>query len=203
VIRAAAAALVLALAACSSAPAPVPLTPEFPASVGTYEDVTWAWTRRAVLRGDYQQALEVHATFRSPMWHAAYAALQVQHRHLAGAAANQVFGEARAASEGDYQIALAVVTYDPRENDLDRGPRSIWRLALVDDAGRETAPIEIVRDRRPLEVLRAELPEVTEFAKVYIATFPRSANVLRPDARAVTLKMWSSRGGVALVWKAP
>ncbi|HVK76074.1 MAG TPA: hypothetical protein VM734_22265, partial [Kofleriaceae bacterium] len=66
-----------------------------------------------------------------------------------------------------------------------------------------TAPIEIVRDRRPLEVLRAELPEVTEFAKVYIATFPRSANVLRPDARAVTLKMWSSRGGVALVWKAP
>jgi hypothetical protein len=78
----------------------------------------------------------------------------------------------------------------------------VWRLALVDDAGVETAPLKIERDRRPQEMLRAEVPTLGDFAQVYVVRFPRSAAVLRAGARKVTLKMWSAKGGVALTWLA-
>ena len=197
------AALALAAAACTRTVAPVPLDGQWPASAGDYEDVTAAWTRRAVLRGEYQQTLELYATFRSPSWRAAYAAHEARVRQAEGPARDELFARARAAADGDYQFSLVVTTYDPRENDLHRGDRSVWKLALVDDQGRETPPLSIERDRRPLEVLRAELPEVTEFATVYVATFPRSANVLHDGAARVALKMWSVRGGVAVEWRAP
>jgi hypothetical protein len=79
----------------------------------------------------------------------------------------------------------------------------VWRLALVDDAGVETAPTRIVRDRRPVEILRAELPMLGDFATVYVATFPRAANVLHDGAKQVSLRMWSTRGSVELRWAAP
>ncbi len=192
-----------AVAACGSTPGPVPLSASWPERSGEYEDVTAAWTRRAVLRGQYQQVLELYGTFRSPTWRAAYAEREARIRKVEGAARDALFAKAKLAAEGDYEIALVVTTYDRTENDLQRGDRSVWRLALVDDKGIETPPSSIVRDKRPLEVLKVELPEVNEFAEVYVATFPRSANVLRDDARRMTFKMWSPRGGVELAWLAP
>ncbi len=187
-------------AGCAKAPGPVSLSPAWPEASGDYDAVTRAWTRSAILRGPYQQALELHATFRSPAWRAAHAGREARIRGLAGAARDQRLAEGRAGAEGDYEVVLVVTTYDRSENDLHRGERSVWRVALVDDAGVETAPTSIVRDRRPIEVLRAELPEVGDFATVYVATFPRAAAVLRDGARRMALRMWGARGGVELVW---
>lgn len=201
-----AAALVLAgalgvmAAGCATAPAPVTLSETWPDRAGDYDDVNQAWTRTAKLRGSYQQALEVHATFRSPEWRAAHAGREAAIRKLDAAARDALFAEARTAAAGDYEITLVVTTYDRSENDLHRGERSVWRLALVDDAGVETAPIKVVRDRRPLEILRAELPMLGDFAEVYVAKFPHTAAVLRDGASKVALKMWSVKGGVELVW---
>lgn len=204
--RAAVGALVLALAgsaaACAAAPPPVALSDTWPSQAGEYGDVNRAWTRTATMRGPYQQALEVHATFRSPEWRAAHAGREARIRNLDGAARDAVFAAARTAADGDYEVTLVVTTYDRSENDLHRGERSVWRLALVDDAGVETAPVKIERDRRPQEMLRAELTTLGDFAQVYVARFPRSAAVLRPGARKLTLKMWSAKGGVALTWLA-
>lgn len=204
--RAAAGALILALAggaaACAAAPPPVALSDTWPARAGDYDDVNRAWTRTAKMRGPYQQALEVHATFRSPEWRAAHAGREARIRKLEGAARDALFAAARTAADGDYEVTLVVTTYDRSENDLHRGERSVWRLALVDDAGVETAPVKIERDRRPQEMLRAEVPTLGDFAQVYVARFPRSAAVLRPGARKLTLKMWSAKGGVALTWLA-
>jgi hypothetical protein len=203
VTRAAALALVgalgLAVAGCATTP-PVTLSDRWPERAGDYDDVNQTWTRTAKLRGSYQQALEVHATLRSPEWRAAHAGREASIRKLDAAARDALFAEARTAAAGDYEVALVVTTYDRSENDLHRGERSVWRLALVDDAGVETAPLKVVRDRRPLEILRAELPILGDFAEVYVATFPRTAAVLRDGAHRVALKMWSVKGGVELVW---
>jgi hypothetical protein len=199
-----AAALALGLAAgCSHPPAPITLGPTWPDQPGRYREVTEAWTRHAILRGQYQQVLELFGTLRSPAWYAAHAAREADIRNLQGAARDAVLAQARTAADGDYQIVLVVTTYDPSENDLHRGDRSVWRLALVGDDGRETPPSQIVRDKRPLEVLKAELPQVNEFSEVYVATFPRAANVLHDGAHRIALKMWSPRGGVELTWLAP
>lgn len=202
----AALAMVAALAlgaACTPAPRAVALTETWPSQPGTYDEVNRAWTRSATLRGSYQQVLQVHATFHAPEWRAAHAGREAAIRKLAGPAREALYTAARTAAAGDYEVALVVTTYDRSENDLHRGERSVWRVALVDDAGVETTPLAIVRDRRPIEVLRAELAELGDFAEVYVARFPRAAAVLRDGARRMALKISSPRGGVELVWAAP
>ena len=68
------------LAACARTPGPVDLTGAWPAQAGDYDDVNRAWTRRATLRADFSQMLEVIATFHAPPWHAARAARETRQR---------------------------------------------------------------------------------------------------------------------------
>lgn len=187
----------LVVAACARPPGPVDLSGTWPAQPGDYDAVNRAWTRRAILRADYSQLLELYATFRAPPWHAARAARDARQR---GGPGDVIAAAARTDAEGELEFALVVTTHDRAENDLDRGARSVWRLALVDERGVETAPSAIVRDKRPPAVLRAELPEFGDFAVAYRVRFPRAAMALGPDVRTVTLKMWGARGAVALRW---
>jgi hypothetical protein len=196
-------AVALGGAACAAAPPPISLSPSWPAQSAAFEDVNKAWTRKAILRGEYQQALEVYAIFHSPEWRAARARHDAKMRNVQGSSLEAMLAAERTVAEGDYEVTLVVTTYERSENDLHRGERSVWRIALVDDAGVETAPTRIVRDRRPVEILRAELPMLGDFATVYVATFPRAANVLRDGAKQVSLRMWSTRGSVELRWAAP
>lgn len=190
------------VAGCAAAPPPVALSDSWPSQAGDYDDVNQAWTRTATMRGEYQQALEVHATFRSPEWRLAHASREARIRNLEGPARDALLTEARTAADGDYEVTLVVTTYDRSENDLHRGDRSVWKLALVDDTGVETAPAKVTRDRRPPEILRAELTKLGDFAEVYVARFPRTSGILHAGARKFALKMWSAKGGVELTWLA-
>ena len=198
---------VLATAGCAAVRPPrVDLAGAWPAqppSADEFKKIDRRLTRRATLRAGFQQVLDVHATLRTPRWRAAWAEREIAVRDLPPADAETLRAEARAAAEGDYEVTLVVVAYERSENDLDRGERSIWRLSLVDDGGVETPAAEVVRDRRPRDVLRAEVASYGDFAEVYVARFPRAANVLRPDAEQVTLKIAGTRGRVELTWKAP
>ncbi len=200
-------ALAVALGGCGSAQRrDVDLAGTWPTEPATADDfagVDRQWTRREVLRGGFQQILDVHATLRSPAWRAAWAERQIAVRALPLPEADELRATARTAADGDYEVTLVVIAYDRAENDLDRGERSMWRLSLIDDAGRETPAAEIVRDRRPRDVLRTEIRTYGDFAEVYVARFPRSAEVLRPGARQVSLKIAGSRGRVVLTWHAP
>jgi hypothetical protein len=193
--------VVLVIAGCGATPPPVKLTGEWPASPGNYDVITRAWTRRGLLRGQYQEVLELAATFKSPDWRAAHAQRDAEHRSLGGEAAAQELTQAEADAAGPYEFELMVTTWDRRENDLDHGKKSVWRVVLVDDQGREIQPLEIIRDRRPTFTVRAEYPALGDFAVPYIARFPHDAPVLGPNVRAIRLRMSGERGGVELVWK--
>ena len=188
------------LAACGGSPKPVRLTTDWPAQVSDYDDVTEAWTRSTSMRANFQEILELRAVFKSPEWRAAYAARDAEHRRLDGAAREQRMAQARAEMEGPWEVELLVTTWDRRENDLDRGKRSVWRIVLVDDAGNEVEPLEIVKDKRPAPTVRADFPDLGDFATPYIARFPRTAAVMGPGVKQLRLRMSSSRGGVELVW---
>jgi hypothetical protein len=172
-------------AACSSAPPPVQLSSEWPDRAGDYRDVTEAWTRHGNDRatGDdhiTQLLIDVHATFKSPEWHAAHIAfLQKQHR-LPPAEVAALTEKRRAELTGHYEVALMVATYDRRQNDLQKGARSTWRVALVDESGVEILADQILRDRRNRRVVAAEFPHIGDFHQAYIARFPRTIDLLRP-----------------------
>ena len=197
-------ALVLAAAACGGAAPHVDLRGTWPQQVSDdYDDVTERWTRTARMRSQYQEALELAATFKSPEWRFAHAAKDAESRGLDGEAREQVFAQARAEDAGPYEFQLMVTTWDRRENDLDRGKKSVWRVRLLDEQSMEIEPLEILKDKRPGFVVRNQFPALGEFATPYIVRFPRTHPLLGPGIKQLRLRLSSERGGVELSWLAP
>ncbi len=190
----------VALAACGGAAPAVRLDEGWPQQVPDYEDTTSAWTRHGSMRDEFQEAMSVDAIFKSPDWRAAHASRDAEHRKLAGPARDAVLAQAQADMAGPYEVELLLTTWDRRENDLDRGKKSVWHVALVDEQGNEIAPLEIVKDKRPTYVLHAEFPAYGDFSTAYVARFPHDKPVLGTSVRAVRLRLSSERGGVEVAW---
>ena len=161
-----------------------------------YQRITNDWTRKTNLRGPYQEVLDLAATFKSPEWRTAYATKDADARGLSGAARDARLAQAQADAAGPIEIELLVTTWDRRENDLDRGPKSVWRVRLLDDSGAEIEPLQIVKDKRPAFVVRAEFPAFGDFATAYVASFARP----KVMPKSVRVRMSSERGGVQVEW---
>ena len=199
-----AAAAAATAAACGGAEPTVRLGDDWPtAPTGSYTDVTERWTRWARMRGTYQEALELAATFKSPEWRAARAEKDADARGLEGQARAQRIAQARAEAAGPYEFQVMIVTWDRRESDLDRGAKSVWRVRLLDEQGFEIEPLEIIKDKRPPFIVREEFPAFGDFATAYLVRFPRTKPLLGPGVRQLRLRLSSSRGGVSLIWRAP
>lgn len=202
--RAAATGLLALLLAAGCATARVPLTNEWPVSAGDYQAVTRAWTRSASLTQDYQLVIAAEATLLSAPWRAAKAEREARLRGLGPAARQALLDAERAqAQQGPWEIELLVTTWDRKENDLHRGPRASWRVALLDEQGNEIAPVEVTRDRRPPHVVRAEFAHLGDFAQAYVVRFAKEVPLLGPGVRRVRLRVTSARGAVELAWLAP
>jgi hypothetical protein len=189
------------LTACAGSPPPVHLDEGWPARAPSYDGAAETWTRGNTLRGQVQETLDLRATFKSPDWRAAHAERQADQRGLDDAGRAQLVTQAKADMAGPYEFELMLTTWDRRENDLDRGKKSIWRVVLVDDQGREIEPIEIVRDRRPTYTLRAEFPAINDFDTAYVARFPRTEALLGEGVHALRMRLSGERGAVELVWQ--
>jgi hypothetical protein len=166
-------------------------------STTPYQQATIDWTRKAKLRTAYQESLQLAATYKSLAWRLAHAEREADARGLGGNARTERLAQARAEAAGPIEIQLLVTTWERRENDLDRGERSVWRVRLIDGAGVEIAPLEIVKDRRPRLTIRSEFPAMGDFATAYVARFPP-----QPALDRIRLRMSSPRGGVELEWPA-
>lgn len=162
-----------------------------------YQQTTIEWTRRAKLHQTYQEIIQLAATYKSAAWRAAHATKEADARGLTGAARDQHVAQARGAATAAVEIEMLVTTWDRRENDLDRGASSVWRVRLLDDGGGEIAPLEIIKDKRPVLAVRADFPAMGDFATPYVARFP-----IKPGMSTIRLRMSSSRGGVEVSWPA-
>jgi hypothetical protein len=196
-------AALLFVAACAEPVHPIAFSDTWPTKVPHFEAVTDAWTRIVRMRNGYEESLTLQATFKSSEWRAARVARDVGYSKMNDASATDLVAKEQAALADHYEVELIVTTWDRRENDLDRGDKSVWRVRLVDDDGTEVEPIEIVRDKRPREVLLADFPEFSDFAVAYVAKFPKKTDLFRAGAKKVGLHMWSPRGGVDVAWAAP
>jgi hypothetical protein len=192
----------LSCVACTVTYPTVRLTEDWPSSNRGYDAVVRDWTRKAQLHANYQEVCELVATLKSAEWRAAFATRDADNRGLVGPGREQRMTQARAEIAGPYELEIMLSTWDRRENDLDHGKKSVWRVVLIDASGQEVEPIEIVRDRRPAFVVRAEFPSLGEFAIPYVARFPRTTPMFGPDAKQVRLRMTSTRGGLEVDWQA-
>ena len=144
--------IVLCLAAaCGGTDPRVRLTGEWPPRVGEYETVTREWTRSAVLRGSYQEVMELSATFKSPEWHAAHAERDATNRGLAGDAKTQRLAQAQADAAGPYEI-------EPLEIVRDKRPSFVVRTEFP--ALGDFAQPYIIRFPREANILGPEVRQV-------------------------------------------
>ncbi|HEY8145915.1 MAG TPA: hypothetical protein VIG06_24710 [Kofleriaceae bacterium] len=203
--------LLVVLAGCGGSEEPVQLSSAWPQKTDDWDDVNEKWTRHgrdnSGVGGDrrhkFEQTIDIYATFKSPEWRAASIAHRAEKHRMSGAAVRDLTQKAKAEDADHYEVALLVATYDRRSNDLQKGPRSTWRVALVDQGGTEIVASEIKRDRRPRFEIAAEFPHLGDFHEPYVARFPRSVDLLRPEAHRFQLKVTSEQGGVVLEWREP
>ena len=163
-----------------------------------YQRTTNEWTRQTKLDGNYQQVLQLAAVYKSAAWRVAHAEKDADARELSGDARTQRLAQAQADAAGPLEFELLVTTWDRRENNLDRGKKSTWQIRMLDAAGGEIEPIEILRDKRPVLTLRAEYPAMGDFATAYIVRFKRPETPLAQ----LRLRMSGERGGVEVAWPA-
>ena len=192
--------------ACASSPAPVDLSGTWPNQAGDFDDVADKWTRQGSLVAPFEEGLDklldVSATFHSPEWRTAYVDFRAKREMLPAKRRSDLMAEQRAADEKYYEVMLLVQTHTFRENDLQKGKRSVWRLALVDSKGNEIEASEVESVRTPDQYLRPYYPNLEPRHEKYLARFPKEGlELFASGAERFSLKMASSRGGVELIWK--
>ena len=169
-----------------------------------YEKQLERWTRHGQLTNDFDQALQLDATLRSPEFRAAYAAKYIEMYKVAPESQPKVRGDLLSDGADSFEFHVESATHDYLLNDL-TGAKSVWRVTLVDDQQHEVVPSEIslVRERRRLEM--EFYPYADIFSKGWRVRFPRAradgTPLVGSDTKSLTLRMAGPQGAVELVWK--
>jgi hypothetical protein len=193
------------LVGCASAPLRVSLgDPKVPPTAKQYVDQLKRWTRHGQLLSDFDQALQLDATLRSPEFRAAYAAKYLEMYKVTPDDQEKIRGELLSDGADTYEFHAESSTHDYVLNDL-TGAKTVWRVTLVDDQGHEVTPSEVslVRERRRLE---AEFyPYADLFSKGWRVRFPRArpdgTPLVGSDTKSLTLRIAGPQGAVELVWR--
>jgi hypothetical protein len=196
--------LALLLCGCAGAPVKVSLgEPSPPPTAKDYVDQLKRWTRHAHLRSDFDQALDVDATLRSPEFREAYAAKYIELYRIGDENKARIRGEILSDGADTYEFHVETATHDYGLNDL-TSAKTIWRVSLIDDQGHEVTPKQVVglRERRALD---AEFyPYTGVFSRGWTLRFPRARGDGTPlvgaDTKALTLRFAGPQGSVDLVW---
>jgi hypothetical protein len=198
------AALALLLCGCAGAPVKVSLGEPSPAPTAKdYVGELKRWTRHGHLFSDFDQALDVDATFRSPEFRAAYAAKYIDIYRIGDENKARIRGEILSDGADSYEFHVETATHDYPLNDLST-QKSIWRLSLIDDQGHEVSPKQVIglRERRALD---AEFyPYTNVFSRGWTLRFPRAradgTPLVGADTKALTLRIAGPQGSVDLLW---
>lgn len=197
-------ALTLLLSSCATTPVKVSLAdPATPPTAKDYVDQLKRWTRHAHLRSDFDQALDVDATFRSTEFREAYAAKYIEVYKIGDENKARVRGQILSDGADTFEFHVETATHDYALNDLTTA-KTIWRVTLMDDQGHEVTPKQVVsiRERRALD--SEFYPYTGIFSRGWTVRFPRQRADGSPfvggDTRALTMRFAGPQGSVDLVW---
>jgi hypothetical protein len=197
-------ALVL-VAGCGGAPPRVSLEPPRRAPAAKeYVDELKRWTRRGHLRDDFDEALNVDVTFRSPEFRAAFAEKWIAVFNVGEPEAARVRDQLMADGADTYEFYMESSTHRFELNEF-ASTRSVWRLSLVDDRGREVTASDVHASKTRRELDIAFYPYATTFSRGFRLRFPRNlpdgTPLITTDTRAVTLRFSGPQGSLDLVWQ--
>jgi hypothetical protein len=197
-------AFMLLVVGCGSSNVRVSLDPPArPPAASEYVDMLKKWTRSGHLLADFDEALTVNATFRSPEFRAAYAEKWIK-TYRTGPDEEARTRE-RLMSEGadTWEFHIESSAHRWEINDFS-SQKSIWRLALVDDTGREVTPKEVRSTTARREVETDFYPYANIFSRGWTVRFPKTlvdgSPLAGPNTKTITLRFAGPMGVIDLVW---
>lgn len=171
-----------------------------------YERVYSAWTREAhpFAFGRLADVLDATATFESWEFRWAYVVRYAHDHALPTESRTALLRTTLEDASAHHRFFVTLIGTDWRESDL-TSERSAWRVLLVDEAGRVTAPLEIERIERPTPAERIYFPSITPqrqtFRIVFPATHADGTATIAPDTRVIVLRFTGAQGTVDLRWE--
>jgi hypothetical protein len=194
----------LVFAGCATAAPKVSLGEPPAAPVAKdYVDQLKKWTRHGHLFSDFDAALDVDATMRSPEFRAAYAAKYLEVYRVEPEHQPKVRGDILSDGADTYEFHVETATHDYELNDL-VGAKSVWRVTLVDDTRHEVTAQEVsaIKERRRLD--SEFYPYATYFTRGWRIRFPRTRTDGSPlvsgETKTLTLRFAGPQGSVDLRW---
>lgn len=170
-----------------------------------YGAIYRAWTRSddSFDFSTMQDTLDVTATFESWEFRHAYVVRYAENYGIEEGARAELMRAAYAEATRQHRFFVTLMGRSWRESDLS-SDRAVWRALLLDDQGRQVAPVSIERIARPGGRERAFFESVTPFRQTFRITFPGlhgdGAPILGPNTRRVTLRFTGAEGSVDLQW---
>jgi hypothetical protein len=177
--------------------------PTQPVTRKDYGKLLKRWTRHGHVITDFDDALDVNATLRSPEFRGAYATKYIEDYKVVPESRERVRGEIMSEGADSFEFHVETQTHDYDINEL-TSAKTVWRVTLINDQGHEIAPREIIADRVKREVDMEFYPYATIFSRGWRLRFPRALADGTPfvasDAKSLTLRFAGPVGVVDLVW---
>ena len=174
-----------------------------------YREVLARWTRRMLITKDFDTTLDVAATFMSHDFRWAYAVRYSAQYQLASADQEKLLRQQLGELDAAYEFVVSAAATRFEWIDFNK-KASVWRIRLLDDRGREFAPMEIRTFRPPEAELEAFFPPsrrsqtMASFYTTYLIRFPRKLPDGTPvdleHAGKVTLRFAGVLGAAELNW---
>jgi hypothetical protein len=197
--------LVALLAGCGGARSYI-VSLESPAvapPAGDYVDELKKWTRSGHLRNDFDEALTVDATFRSPEFRAAYSEKWVKTYRMGPDDAARTRERLRSEGGDTWEFHIESSAHRWEINDFS-SKKSVWRVALVDDQGREVTAKSIIVTTAHRELEMEFYPYANIFSRGWTLRFPKTlvdgSPLVGPNTRTLTLRIAGPMGAIDLVW---
>jgi hypothetical protein len=202
--RAAALALAIFFAACAPPPRVSFAPPQVVPPERDYVKLLKRWSRHAEVRSDFDATLIADATLHGPEFNEVYSAKWSHVYALPPPEAARVRAQLMADTADHFLFYVETATHKFELNDLG-SPKTMWRVSLVNDQGREVLPTEIKAAREHRELDMEFYPYVTVFSKGWRMRFPHAFADGTPfigvDTHAITLRIAGPPGVADLVWK--
>jgi hypothetical protein len=169
---------------------------------GDYDRVRETWTRHAKLVRDIGTVLEVWATMKSADFRQAYVQ---QYGELYGLSADER-GQLRTAqleaARTNYDFHVVAQSTEWKWNELEQKD-SVWKITLVDGAGHELAPSQVIFEKLPELYLMRFFPTRTDFSRIYTVRFSRDAasKFVGAATGRLTFRVAGPLGASELVWE--
>jgi hypothetical protein len=205
VTRALGAVAALLVIGCGGASQRVSLNePGLPPSYKQYAATLKRWTRHGHVIADFDEAMQASATLRSPEFRSAYASRFIRDYQVVPDSQERVRGEIMSDGADSFEFHVETATHDYDINDL-TSAKTVWRITLINDAGREVKPREIIVSKDKRQVDYVFYPYATIFSRGWRLRFPRALGDGTPlvgaDAKSLTLRIAGPVGVVNLVWR--